>query len=118
MKADVFLARFAPSRLDLPSWLPEPIAEWIRAAYAESVEAACGAACGECGYFHDFDDDGVPWKYFEELIRDDTLRASIADFVRDELADMTARYLPLACDHRMKGVWRFLFFRKTEGGFL
>src|SRR6185295_10981177 len=102
MKPDVFLARFAPSQLDLPSWLPEPIAEWIRANYAVSVEAAYGAACRECGYSHDFDDEYVPWKYYEWLIRDDHLRASIADFVRDYLADVPARYLPLACDHRME----------------
>ena len=117
MKADVFLARFAPSQLDLPSWLPEPIAECIRGAYAVAVEGACGDACRMCGYFNDFDDDAVPLKYFEELISDDTLGANIADFVRDELADMTARYLPLACDHRMKGVWWELR-RQSSGEFL
>jgi hypothetical protein len=104
MKADVFLARFAPSQLDLPSWLPEPIAEWIRADYAGFVEAACEAACRECGY-SDIGDDRVPRKYFEELIRNDHLRASIADFIRDYMADVPARYLPLACDHRMERVW-------------
>lgn len=114
MKADVFLPRFAPSRLDLPSWLPEPIAECIRGAYAVTVEGACGDACRMCGYFNDL--DAVPRKYFEELIRDDTLGANIADFVRDELADMTARYLPLACDPRMERVWRELRRRRRSSG--
>ena len=41
----------------------------------------------------------VPREYLDALIRDDVvLRESIADLVRDDLADMTARYLPLACD--------------------
>jgi len=116
MKADVFLARFAPSQLDLPSWLPEPIAEWIRADYAGFVEAACEAACRECGY-SDIGDDRVPRKYFEELIRNDHLRASIADFIRDYMADVPARYLPLACDHRMERVWWELR-RQSSGKFL
>ena len=52
-------------------------------------------------------------------IRDDVdLRERIADLVRDDLAEITGRYLPLACDHRMEGVWRELFRHNSNGGFL
>ena len=61
----------------------------------------------------------VPREYLDELIRDDVvLRERIADLVRDELADITGRYLPLACDPRMEGVWRELSRHDSNGGFL
>ena len=61
--------------------------------------------------------DHVPRKYLDWLMRDDVHRATIADFVRDELADMAARYQPLVCDPRMQSVWRQLSRRRPTGEF-
>lgn len=104
--------------LVIPSWVPELIVQSVRGQYELAVEAAHGAAARECGYFDEFDDDRVPPEFADALSRDDVLRANIADFVRDELADTTARYLPLTCDRRMKGVWRELSKRSSSGEFL
>ena len=62
--------------------------------------------------------DDVPDGYLDQLIRDDVFRASIAELVHDELADITRRYLPLTCDPRMKSVWRELSRHNSNGGFL
>ena len=63
--------------------------------------------------------DKLPDGYLDALIRDDVaLRESIADLARDDLADTTGRYLPLACDPRMEGVWRELSRHNSNGGFL
>src|SRR5215470_5510428 len=101
MKADV-----APPRLDIPSWVPEPIAQYISAKYAAVVDGVYREALRESerSYFqHD-----VPEDHLDDLVRDHAVRASVTDLVRDELADITERYLPLTCDRRMKGVWREL----------
>jgi hypothetical protein len=101
----------------IPSWVPEIIVQSVRGQYELAVEAAYGAAARECGYFDEFDDDRVPPEFADALSRDDVLRANIADFVRDELADMAVRYQPLVCDPRMQSVWRQLSRRRPTGEF-
>ena len=114
MNADVLPA---PAQPDIPSWVPELIAESVKVRYAEAVEAAYAEVARKYGYFDDFDDDSVPRKYLEWLMRDDVHRATITDFVRDELANMAARYQPLVCDPRMQRVWRQLSRRRPTGEF-
>jgi hypothetical protein len=114
MKADVLPA---PAPPDIPSWVPELIAQSVKARYAEAVEAAYAEGARMCGYCDDFGGDHVPRKYLDALMRNDVLRASIADFVRDELADMAVRYQPLVCDPRMQSVWRQLSRRRPTGEF-
>jgi hypothetical protein len=103
--------------LVIPSWVPELIVQSVRGQYELAVEAAYGAAARECGYFDEFGDDRVPPEFADALSRDDVLRANVADFVRDELADTTARYLPLTCDPRMESVWRELSKRRSSDKF-
>jgi hypothetical protein len=93
----------------LPSWV-----------FAVDVDWVYERALREDGYFDDYFDipfDDVPRELIDELIRDDVARASVADQVGDQLADVAERYWPLACDPRMKGVWRELS-RKRDGTFL
>jgi hypothetical protein len=101
----------------IPSWVPELIVQSVRGQYELAVEAAYGAAARECGYFDEFGDDRVPPEFADALSRDDVLRANVADFVRDELADTTARFLPLTCDPRMESVWRELSKRRSSDKF-
>src|SRR5262249_27755844 len=110
MKTDV-----VPPRLDIPSWVPEPIAQYISAKYAAAVDGVYREALreSESGYF----EQGVPEDHLDNLVRDNLVRASVADLVRDELADITERYLPLTCDRRMKSVWWELSKRRN-GAFL
>jgi len=118
MKADVVPAHLAPPPLDIPTWVPELIAQSVTAFYELAVEGACGAAVRECGYTNDFDDyDYVSRRYLDELIPD-VLRASVADFVPDELAEITRCCRLLTCDRRMRGVWRELSKRRSSGEFL
>lgn len=114
MKADVLPA---PAQPDIPSWVPKLIAQSVKARYAEAVEAVYAEVARKCGYCDDFGDDHVPRKYLDALMRNDVLRASITDFVRDELADMAARYQPLVCDPQMRSVWRQLSRRRPTGEF-
>jgi hypothetical protein len=87
MKADVVSG---VPELGIPSWVPEPIAQHVRAMHVAWVHSI----------------------YYEALKEDRYLNDAI---VQDELAD--AYYLPLACDPRMKGVWRELS-RQRNGAFL
>jgi hypothetical protein len=117
MKADVFPV--LPG-LGIPSWVPEPIAQCARTKHAAAVDWVYEGALKESGYFDDYFDmpfDDVPREWIDELIRDDVARANVADQIGDELADITAQYLPLACDPRMKQVWRELS-RQSNGAFL
>jgi hypothetical protein len=115
MKADVFPTT-ASLRLDIPSWLPEPIAQYVSAKYATDVNWAYREALTESGYLEDdVSCDGE--EYLDELIRNDVVREDTAELVRDKLADITERYLPLACDRRMERVWRELS-RQRNGAFL
>ena len=124
MKADVHPARNALPQLDIPSWVPDAIAQHVSAKYAADVAWIYRETFRESGYFG-LDDfgfdraDKLPDEYLDALLRDDVaLREGIADLARDDLADTTGRYLPLVCDRRMKGVWRELSSHNSNGGFL
>jgi hypothetical protein len=112
MKADVLPATAAP-RLDIPSWVPEPIAQYVMARYIADVDRVYEKALREDDYL----DDDMPSALRDELIHDAVNRANVADLVRDELADITERYLPLTCDSRMERVWWELS-RQCNGAFL
>jgi hypothetical protein len=99
----------------IPSWVPELVVQSIRGQYEIAAEGAYVAAARQCGFYHEFDDDRVPPEFAAALSRDDELRANVADFVRDELADMAEQ--PLVCDPRMQSVWRQLFRRRPTGEF-
>jgi hypothetical protein len=121
VKADVLPA---PAQPDIPSWVPDVIAQSVSARYAADAAWVYRETLRESGYFG-LDDfgfdraDKLPDEYLDALIRDDVeLRESVADLARDDLADITGRYLPLACDRRMKGVWRELSRHNSNGGFL
>ena len=113
-----------PPRLDIPAWVPDVIAQSVGARYAADVAWVYRETFRESGYFgldHFGLDraDKLPDEYLDALLRDDAaLREGIVDLARDDLADTTGRYLPLACDRRMKGVWRELSSHKSNGGFL
>jgi hypothetical protein len=109
MKADV-LPPAAPPELNVPSWLPEPIARCVRAKYAAGVHGIYAAAVRESGI--ERDDDVA-----NALAEADEVRDAFADVVREELADLGEHYRPLVCDHRMRGVWRELS-RQRNGAFL
>ena len=121
MKADVHPA---PPKLDIPSWVPDVIAQSVSARYAADVAWVYRETFRESGYFgldHFGLDraDNLPDGYLDALIRDDAaLRESVVDLARDDLADTTGRYLPLACDPRMEGVWQELSKHGSNGGFL
>jgi hypothetical protein len=123
VKADVFPAAIPP-KLDIPSWVPDVIAQSVSARYAADAAWLYREALRESGYFG-LDDfgfdraDKLPDEYLDALIRDDVaLREGAVDLARDDLADTTGRYLPLACDPRMEGVWRELSKHGSSGGFL
>jgi hypothetical protein len=80
MNADVKPA--VSPQLDIPSWVPEPIAQYARADYAEETDHA--------------------YEAFREGSHPDIA------FVRKELDDRAADLLPLLCDPRMRNVWRYL----------
>jgi hypothetical protein len=107
MKADVFPA--LPG-LDIPSWVPEPIAQCARDEYAADVEPIYQAYLKENGWLDDVPDDLVD-QISRELVRDDVVaRTNLATdpVVQDELAEVANRYWRLVCDPRMEGVWRYL----------
>jgi hypothetical protein len=110
MKADVF-PQGNSLGLDIPSWVPEPIAQRARAKHAADVDWAYRVALEESG------DVSGPGEYLAEVARQDGVREAFADWVRDDLADITERYLPLVCDRRMESVWRELS-RQRNGAFL
>jgi hypothetical protein len=111
MKADVPLAIAAAPHLEVPAWVPEPVAQSARAKYAADVDWAYRAALEESG------DVSGPDEYLAEVARQDKVREAFAAWVRDDLADINDRYLPLVCDQRMRGVWRELS-RQHQGAFL
>ena len=87
MRADVFPAHLAPSRLEIPPWVPEPIAQGVRARYAAAVDlVAQQEALRESGCF---------------------------DYVLTRIAEY---HLSLACDRRMKRVWRELSRQRRPSG--
>jgi hypothetical protein len=127
MKVDVFPTPFALPQLDLPawvpelaipSWAPEPIAQCVRDKYAADVDSVFQAVLKEDGYFDDVPEEFID-QISDDLIRDDmVVRARLSEpDVQDELADRTEDYLRLACDPRMKGVWKELS-RQSNGAFL
>jgi hypothetical protein len=107
MKAD---APAAPPEPEVPSWVPEPIAQSARAKYAADVQAAYAAAIRETG-------DAEGDEEADALAVQDEVRDAYADFVREDLADIAEQYRPLVCDRRMRGVWRELS-RQRNGAFL
>src|SRR5262249_2510244 len=109
MKADV-LPPTTPPELEVPSWVPEPIAQSARAKYAADVHAAYAAAIRETG---DAEGDAEA----DALAAQNGVRDAFADFVREDLANIAEQYRPLVCDHRMRGVWRELT-RQRNGAFL
>jgi hypothetical protein len=111
MKADVPPAITAAPHLEVPAWVPEPIAQSVRAKYAADVDWAYRAALKESGDVSGSDE------YLAAVARQDEVREAFADWVRDDLADINERYLPLVCDQRMRGVWRELS-RQRQGTFL
>jgi len=108
MKADV--PRIPKLRLRIPAWVPKPVAQSIRAKYAADVDWAYRAALKESG------DYSGPDEHLAAIARQDDVRRAFADVVRDDVADITERYLPF-CDRRMEGVWRELS-RQRNGAFL
>jgi hypothetical protein len=90
MKADVLSP--APSRLAIPSWVPEPIAQLVRTMRADDIAS-------------------LRWESLREGVQPNNA------MVLDEAAEIADRYLPLACDPRMQNVWRELT-RKKDGAFL
>jgi hypothetical protein len=110
MKADVLPP--ASRKLQVPSWVPEPIAQSVRAKYAADLDAAYAAALRETEHHR-----VLPDEHLAELVRQDEVREAFADWVRDDLADISERYSPLICDRRMEGVWRELS-RQRNGAFL
>jgi hypothetical protein len=112
MKANVAPA---PPWLAIPAWVPDAIVQWVEAAYVADLDRVYEQALREDGYF---DDDDLPRELIDELIRDAVNRANVAHLVHDELAEITDRYVPLACDRRMEGVWRELSRQRSSGGFL
>jgi hypothetical protein len=118
MKADVLPAT-VPPKLDIPSWVPDVIAQSVSARYAADAAWVYREAFRESGYFAIDRKDDLPDEYLDALIRDDAaLCENVADLARDDLADTTGRYLPLACDRRMKGLWRELSRHNSNGGLL
>jgi hypothetical protein len=118
MKADAFPAT-VPPKLDIPSWVPDVIAQSVSARYAADAAWVYREAFRESGYFAIDRKDDLPDEYLDALIRDDVaLRENVADLARDDLADTTGRYLSLACDRRVKGVWRELSRHNSNGGWL
>src|SRR5262245_37113705 len=108
MKADLFPPA-APPELDIPSWVPEPVAQYARTEYAAKVHWAYEEAIRK---FEPENDEVA-----QLLAEQDEVRAAYADIVRDDLADIAERYRPLVCDHRMRGVWHELS-RLRNGTFL
>ena len=72
MKADVFPAAIPP-KLDIPSWVPDAIAQHVSAKYAAEVDRVYETALRESGYFDDEAEDDVPRGYLDQLIRDDVV---------------------------------------------
>src|SRR5262245_14680018 len=107
MKADVFPPT-TPLELDIPPWVPEPVAQYVRAEYAAKVRRAYEAAIRQ----FETENDEVA----DMLAEQDEVRAIYADFVHDDLVNITERYQPLVCDPRMRGVWRELSRRHKGNG--
>jgi hypothetical protein len=99
----------APLELDAPSWVPEPVAQYARAEYAADVRMTYAAIIRET---EKCDDDEA---YL--LAECKGARATYADIVRDDLADIVERYQPLVCNPRMRSVWQELS-RLCNGTFL
>jgi hypothetical protein len=106
MKAD---APAAPPELEVPSWVPESIAQFARATFAADVHRAYAAAIREI--------DKCDSDEAHALAEDDGVRTAYADVVRENLVDIAKRYRLLVCDHRMRNVWRELS-RQRNGTFL
>jgi hypothetical protein len=105
--------------LTLPSWMPEPIAEYVRAKHVGDINRVYREVLKEDGYLDDVPDDCIDWVSREFIDDDVVVRAKLTEaHVQDELADRTGGYLSLACDPRMKSVWRELSKQRRNGGFL
>jgi hypothetical protein len=120
MKADVFpptvlLERkvfppTVPSELEVPSWVPDSVAQDMRWKYKDDVRWAYVEAIREYEpEKHEFD--------VEHLAEQADVRASYASVVHDSLIDLAKRYRPLVCDPRMRSVWQVLS-RMGDGTFL
>jgi hypothetical protein len=106
MKAD---APTASPEFDVPSWVPESIAQFARATFAADVHRAYAAAIREVDKR---DDDEA-----HALAEDEGVRAAFADIVREDLVDIAECYRALVCDRRIRNVWRELS-RQHNGTFL
>jgi hypothetical protein len=109
MKADLSAPASAPE-LDVPSWVPEPVAYSARAKYAWDVHWAYREALREAG---DTEDEAE----CDFLAAQDEVREAYAKIVREDLADIAEKYQPLVSDQRMRVVWRELS-RQRNGAFL
>jgi hypothetical protein len=117
-----------PIQLPIPSWVPELVVEYIGAEHASDIVRTYRDALqeglkeealqeGENDYFDDLLDD-----CFITLVNHShwiVCHGTMVQLSETVLADIASDYLPLACDPRMKGVWRELSKRrKHDGGFL
>jgi hypothetical protein len=114
MKADVFpptvnqvFPPTIPSELEVPSWVPEPIAQFARAALAADVHEVYATAIRET---EDCDEDEA-----RALAECKETRVSYADMVCEDLAKIAERYRALTCDRQMRGVWRELSRLRRNG---
>ena len=96
MKDDVFPPA-APSELAIPSWVPEPIAQCVKAKVT--------------GFERNFEETCRKNNNFDEEAAD--IGDLGANVLRDHLTN-----LPLVCDRRMESVWRELSRQRSSGTFL
>jgi len=68
MKADVKSASAPAPQLHVPSWVPAPIAQYVKTEYAADVDRIYKEALRENGYFDDVDDDAPLW-LIDELVQ-------------------------------------------------
>lgn len=108
MKADAFPA-VVPPELDVPSWVPESIAQFARTKYAADVRWTYEEAIRK---FEPENDEVA------QLLADQVeVRIAYADIVREDLANIADHYHSLIGDRRMSKVWRELT-RLRNGAFL
>jgi hypothetical protein len=106
MNADPSAPAPAPE-LDVPSWVPEPVAHYARTEYAAEVSEALRELGGVRAYAEKLRE----WGAVEDKARCD------AEIVREDLAEIVEHYRALVSDPQMRGVWRELS-RPRNGAFL
>jgi hypothetical protein len=104
-----------PSELEIPSWVPESVTQYVRAKYAADVRRVYVKAIKKFELADDIDDDATAQWHAEQLAECEGVRATYADDVREDLGEIIWRYQALACDRRMRGVWRELSRQRRNG---